>query len=325
MVINPLFNAINERTVNKFYLEEGFEQKFSLKQRLYYDFVRKVISKSLRKKLQNKVLQGINHKENFIWDELTELIISQNDFNNTADRIFSGYNNAVVLTHDVEEQEGYNFIPKVIELENKYGFTSSWNIVPYKYKIDEGVLSFIKSSGGEIGIHGYNHDGRLYYSEKEFNRRADLINRALEKYDTKGFRSPMVHRNLSWLQRINIKYEMSCFDYDPYQPFPGGTGSIWPFIAGKFVELPYTLPQDHTLFFVLKEETNRIWENKIKWLSKNRGLILLITHPDYLQIGNNLERYEKLLIFLQGLSNYRKYLPSEIASEIFNNFSLNEE
>ena len=67
------------------------------------------------------------------------------------------------------------------------------------------------------------------------------------------------------------------------QPFPGGTGSIWPFIAGKFVELPYTMPQDHTLFYVLKEKGINIWKKKAEWIVKNHGMVLVLTHPDYLK------------------------------------------
>ncbi|RJQ58012.1 MAG: hypothetical protein C4517_16020, partial [Stygiobacter sp.] len=221
---------------------------------------------------------------------------------------------AVVLTHDVEEQHGFNFIPKVIELEEKYGFKSSWNIVPYKYKIDDGIINYIKQNGHEVGIHGYNHDGKLYYSEKIFNERVPYINEAINRYGAVGFRSPQVHRNLVWLQKLNIDYDASCFDYDPFQPFPGGTGSIWPFIAGKFVELPYTLPQDHTMFYVLKQKNISIWKNKADWVAKNRGVILALTHPDYLREKKHLNMYEELLKYLNTIDCAWYCLPSELAS-----------
>ena len=172
----------------------------------------------------------------------------------------------------------------------------------------------INESGHEVGIHGYNHDGKLYYSEKIFNNRVPFINKAIDKYKASGFRSPMVHRNIFWLQRLNIEYDASCFDYDPFQPSPGGTGSIWPFIAGKFVELPYTLPQDHTIFYVLKQNDISIWRNKIDWLVKNNGLILTLTHPDYLKRIKHFDMYKELLEYLKTIPDTWHCLPKEIAA-----------
>ena len=216
------------------------------------------------------------------------------------------------MTHDIEDEIGLRSVPKIIELEQKYGFTSSWNVVPYKYKIDEGIIRYIQKTKNEIGIHGYNHDGRLFSSYNEFHKRAFKINLAIKKYDALGFRSPMMHRNLKWQQELDISYDSSTFDYDPYQPFPGGVGYIWPFIAGKFVELPYTIPQDHTLFYELKEKSIEIWKKKIEWLIKNNGMILVLTHPDYLIENNHLKLYEELLEHLNEIENAWYCLPSEM-------------
>jgi peptidoglycan/xylan/chitin deacetylase (PgdA/CDA1 family) len=293
--------------------------KFSFKHKFYYKYIRPVLPLFLRKKIQKTVNAKIICKKNFIFDEFVNLVNEKIDLR----QIYlypQNLSSALIITHDVEEQKGFNFIPKIIELEKKYGFKVSWNIVPYKYKIDKGIINLIREVGDEIGIHGYNHDGKLYYSEKTFNKRAELINKAIEEYSAVGFRSPMVHRNLLWLQKLNIQYDASCFDYDPYQPFPGGTGSIWPFIVGKFVEIPYTLPQDHTLFYVLKQENINIWKNKINWLMKNKGVMTFITHPDYLIKNKNLEIYKQLLDYLSSLENIWKCLPKEMAKWWRENF-----
>lgn len=313
MDVLPLINNIDKETAVKYLLEDGLEMKFSFKQKVYYNLVRPLLPKPLRKRLQEQYNSGINCKENFISEEYVQLV-----FNNLNGRGFnpfpSPYKTAIVLTHDVEEEGGFNLIPRVMEIEENLGFKSSWNIVPYKYKIDTGIINLINNNGHEIGIHGYNHDGKLYYSEKIFNDRVSFINEAIKKYNAVGFRSPMVHRNLKWLQKLHILYDASCFDYDPYQPFPGGTGSIWPFKAGKFIELPYTLPQDHTLFYVLKQKDISIWVNKINWLIKNKGMILALTHPDYLETQNHLEMYRNLLIYLNEIKDGWFCLPKEIAN-----------
>jgi peptidoglycan/xylan/chitin deacetylase (PgdA/CDA1 family) len=295
--------------------ENGFENRFSLRQKVYYNLIRPFIPISARQKLQEKVNAGIEWKKDFIDEELVTMLQSDKVTGNkvTKFKYKDEKDYAIVLTHDVEEQHGFDFIPKVIELEEKYGFKSSWNIVPYKYKIDDGIINIINQYGHEVGIHGYNHDGKLYYSEKIFNERVPYINEAINRFGAVGFRSPQVHRNLIWLQKLDIEYDASCFDYDPFQPFPGGTGSIWPFIAGKFVELPYTLPQDHTMFYVLKQKNISIWKNKADWVAKNKGVILLITHPDYLREKNHLEMYEELLKYLKSFKDAWFCLPKEMA------------
>jgi len=298
-------------------LENGHNNKFSLKKKVYYTLIRPILPLFARKHLQKIINNRIHYKDNFIdYGFINTLLNNIEVFFASINslRYVNSLSTAVVLTHDVEEQIGFYNIPKILKLEEKYGMKSSWNIVPYKYKIDEGIIKLIKEAGHEIGIHGYNHDGKLYYSEKIFRERVPYINQAIKKYGAVGFRSPQVHRNLEWLQMLNIEYDASCFDYDPFQPFPGGTGSIWPFIAGKFIELPYTLPQDHTLFYVLKQKTIDIWKNKAKWVAENKGVILTLTHPDYLIEKAHFKMYEELLDYLKTFENAWFCLPKELSS-----------
>jgi len=53
-----------------------------------------------------------------------------------------------------------------------------------------------------------------------------------------------------------------------------------------YVELPYTLPQDSTLFLLFRERTPDIWLAKLDWIAKHGGMALLITHPDYMSFDN---------------------------------------
>jgi hypothetical protein len=124
----------------------------------------------------------------------------------------------------------------------------------------------------------------------------------------------MVHRNLEWQQALDVDYDASCFDCDPFQAMPGGVGGVWPFFAGKFVELPYTLPQDHTLFISLGEETPRIWIEKLAFLRRLAGLAMLVTHPDYLDTPQRLEIYQEFLEHLVEQSECWNALPDQIAS-----------
>jgi peptidoglycan/xylan/chitin deacetylase (PgdA/CDA1 family) len=306
--------------VRRYLSEDEMQISFSPLQKFYYRVARPLTPLPVRQWLQRKYVRGITCKAQFIFTDLVELM--KNDeaaWHRFTSSLYPGeYATSIVLTHDVETQRGYDFIPKVIELERAYGFRGSWNVVAHKYKLHAEITDFIRATGNEIGIHGYNHDGTDYFSEGRFLQRAEYVNEALRRFGAVGFRSPQVHRNLMWLQHLNILYDSSCFDYDPYQPFPGGTGSIWPFMAGKFVELPYTIPQDHVLFYLLKKKDISIWKEKAAWVVANHGMILSLTHPDYLMEGDHLRRYEEWLGYLKEIPQAWHCLPREMANWYMN-------
>lgn len=225
-----------------------------------------------------------------------------------------GFAMSSVLTHDIETKDGLALADKLAALEEGFGFRSAWNVVPHKYRIDLGLIADLKDRGHEIGVHGYNHDGRLFESQRTFKRRAILINKAIANFGSEGFRAPMVHRNLQWMEDFDIAYDSSCFDVDPFQAMPGGVGGPWPFIAGKFVELPYTLPQDHTLLMSLGERTPSIWIDKLAFVRSLAGMALLITHPDYLDTPQRLGVYRQFLEHLAEQQDVWNALPREVAT-----------
>jgi len=94
---------------------------------------------------------------------------------------------------------------------------------------------------------------------------------------------------------------------------PGGTMSIWPFFMGHFVELPYTLVQDHTLLVILKETTPRLWLEKVNFIEKYKGMALIIVHPDYMRRKEHLKVYEQFLEEMSKKNNYWHALPGEVA------------
>ncbi len=220
---------------------------------------------------------------------------------------------ALVLTHDVETAEGQRFAAAVADLEEAMGFRSSFNVVASRYPLDFRLIEDLVARGFEVGVHGLHHDGRLFSSRVEFSRRARLINERIKELSACGFRSPLTHRNPEWMQELAIEYDSSFFDTDPFEPIPGGTMSVWPFQLGAFVELPYTLVQDHTLRFVLGERTPRLWIDKLEFIAASRGMALLNTHPDYLREPATLAIYRE---FLDALGAHRRYwhaLPREVA------------
>ena len=284
----------------------------SAKFRLYY-LLRPLIPISIRQQLQRSRNAGFDVAPD--WFVPPALDGFRNALAGPVDIVHPWPNAAdyaFVLTHDVETADGFARIPHLADLEEEAGFRSSWNLVPHKYPIDRGIVDDLRSRGFEIGIHGYNHDGRLFASRTVFDRRAAAINRALDEYQCVGFRAPMVHRNLEWLQALHVEYDASCFDVDPFQAMPGGTGSWWPFIAGRFVELPYTMPQDHTLFVTLGHDHTRVWEQKLDFIRQSAGMALMLTHPDYLG-PRELDLYANFLTRV-GETNPWHALPRDVAS-----------
>jgi hypothetical protein len=200
---------------------------------------------------------------------------------------------ALVITHDVETLYGYKKVKKLIDVDKKFGLLSCFNFVPKRYEVEKKMLDMVKANGFEVGVHGLYHDGKLFFSKKIFNERCEKINYYLKKWGSSGFYSPSTIRNLDWLHSLNIEYDSSTFDTDPFEPQPTGTETIFPFRVYKdksqkagYIEIPYTLSQDFTLFIILQKKNNNIWKEKLDWVAKNGGMVHLRTHPDYMNFDN---------------------------------------
>ncbi len=184
------------------------------------------------------------------------------------------------------------------ELEMDLGFRSSFNFVPEgEYETPTSLRSFLTGHGFEVGVHDLHHDGTLYRSKAEFSAGARRINEHLKRWQAVGFRSAFMFHNLEWLKELDVLYDASTFDTDPFEPQPDSANTIFPFWVGRsdgsgYVELPYTLPQDSTLFLVLGEKTNEIWKRKLEWVARHGGLALVNVHPDYIAFDEHAGRAE---------------------------------
>lgn len=90
--------------------------------------------------------------------------------------------------------------------------------------------------------------------------------------------------------------------------------SLWPFQVGHFLELPYTLVQDHTLTSVLGEETPRLWLQKLEVIRNYHGMALLNSHPDYLREDRTRAVYVDFLQTVKDKGGYWHALPAEAAA-----------
>ena len=226
--------------------------------------------------------------------------------NQRADQAPSGWKGwpeqkkfALVLNHDVDTIKGYNQCDLLSDLEKRMGFRSSYYFVPEGYRVSPEQRRRLQEEGFEVGVHGLRHDGKMFISRKAFNERARRINSYLKEWGAVGFSSPSMHRNLDWAGDLNIEYDISTFDTDPFEPQPEGICTIFPFWYGNgfcergFVEIPHTLPQDHNLFIILREKDIRIWLEKLDWIADKGGMALLNTHPDYMHFDGTRCSFEE--------------------------------
>jgi len=224
---------------------------------------------------------------------------------------------AVILTHDVESEKGLNRCLELAKEEEALGFRSSFNFIPEgTYRTPPELRQELIRRGFEIGVHDLHHDGKLYRSHSDFLDSAEKINRYIKEWNATGFRSGFMHHNLDWAHALDIDYDMSTFDTDPFEPQPEGADTIFPFwvpapraASGSskrsgYLELPYTLTQDSTLFLLLNQPDISTWTEKLDWIAQHGGMALINIHPDYINYENGRNGREYPLSFYLDFLKY---------------------
>ena len=223
---------------------------------------------------------------------------------------------AAVLTHDVETARGLARVPHVMEIETARRVRSSFNFVPRDYEVDEALLAEMRDTGFEIGVHGYTHDGLLFSRWSTFLQRAEAINEYGRRWGAAGFRSPATFRRLEWFHMLDFEYDSSVTDTAPYEPQPGGCASLFPYLVGDIVEMPMTLPQDHTLFGLLGQVDSHAWITKLDQIRTANGMACVLTHPDpgdgYIGQAENESHYVEVLDYIAASDAWTP-LPRELA------------
>ena len=249
---------------------------------------------------------------------------------------------ALVLTHDVEGPTGLRRCRELMQLEMELGVRSSFNFIPEgSYRVPRELREELTRNGFEVGVHDFQHDGHLFASRREFARKATHINHYVNEWGAAGFRSGFMLHKLDWLHDLDIQYDASTFDTDPFEPQPEGRHTIFPFWVSSptrhkrsgatqkdgYIELPYTLPQDSTLFLLLHERTPDIWMRKLDWIADHGGMALLDTHPDYMSFKANSKKsgefdvnlYRQFLTYVleKYQDSFWNALPRDVASYAF--------
>ena len=221
---------------------------------------------------------------------------------------------AAILTHDVESAEGLRLALELADLEEERGLRSSFNVVASWYPVDEGLLRELRGRGFEIGLHGLRHDHSLFTTHEVFRSQLPAIDDAARSFEAQGFRSPSTHRVHEWLGELPLSYDCSVPHSDPYEPKAGGCCTLWPYFIADVVEVPYTLPQDHTLFTVLGRKSAEDWLGQVEAIERRHGLIQCLSHPDPGYLGDPDKRafYAELLDALADRPKVWKPLPRDL-------------
>lgn len=221
---------------------------------------------------------------------------------------------ALVLTHDVETGSGYRDMELLRGPERARGLKSSWNFVPLRYRVDDETVRMLHEDGCEVGVHGLLHDGRDLGSARLVSRRLPAMREYAKRWDAAGFRSPATQRAWELMPRLGFGYDSSYPDTDPYEPQPGGCCTYLPYIHQGMVELPITMPQDHTLFSILQRGDAGIWLRKAERLRERGGMVLVLTHPDYARDERLAAGYRDLLDAFSGDETVWNPLPRDAAN-----------
>jgi len=210
-----------------------------------------------------------------------------------------GASSAAILTHDVETAEGRDFCPRLMDMDESFGFRSSFQIVPEeRYPVPAAFLTEIRDRGHEINVQDLNHDGHLFRDRRQFQSRIKAINEYGRAWGAKGFRSAILYRNINWFDALEFDYDMSVPNVGHLDPQRGGCCTAFPYFIGNMLELPVTATQDYSLFHILREHRIDLWKAQAGLVMEKHGMLSYITHPDYLLDSRVQSMYRDLLAFL---------------------------
>ncbi|MGZ6708261.1 MAG: hypothetical protein ACXVFN_15120 [Solirubrobacteraceae bacterium] len=225
-----------------------------------------------------------------------------------------GFDWALVLTHDVETLSGVRAIGALREPERRLGMRSSWNFVSGRYDVDGALVEELWRDGFEVGVHGLYHDGHDLESLSTLRSRLPDMHRNASAWGAVGFRSPATQRSWDLMAELGFDYDSSYPDTDPYEPQAGGCCSWLPFFNRDIVELPLTMPQDHTLFTILRQTDATTWIEKAEGLRERGGMALINTHPDYAAGSPLVGAYTAFLERFAGDPTVWHALPRDVSA-----------
>ncbi|HPQ19346.1 MAG TPA: polysaccharide deacetylase family protein [bacterium] len=259
-----------------------------------------------------KILRGLVYYKELIKVEDTFFVRLKNEIEEKTKYKFDLWtekkvSGVIAITHDLDSKECYDFLPKILKLEKKYGIISSTNFLTnWGYKVDKQLLEDMTKDGFEVGLHGWTHDVTLGFKNSKKPMR-EHIKKALEElnFKVKGYRAPAFAVSsdlIEVLDEFGIRYDSSlklidhissfsecCYPYKYYNT------NVW--------EIPLTI-QDDRVFRDKKlnaEEGLGIVKEICERVIKNNGVVVINLHPRLLK--NKMDFFEDLLKWIKDKEN----------------------
>ncbi len=207
-----------------------------------------------------------------------------------------GAPSCAIVTHDVEHQAGREFCGAVMDLDAQFGVRSAFQIVPEeRYDGALALADTVRSRGFEVNVHDLNHDGNLFRDRRQFLSRAGRINQHVHRFGSRGFRSGAMYRRQDWYDAFEFAFDMSVPNVAHLEPQRGGCCTVMPYFVGNVLELPLTTVQDYLLLHILGDYSTALWQEQMRRIVEEHGLISFVTHPDYLIADRARAVYRDLL------------------------------
>ncbi len=298
--------------------------------RLIYYAVRPALSVSLRRHLQRVWLRPgkgsafpkwpVDRSVDRMFERLMQLAVESSPGNRVPFIWFwpKGKSSCAVMTHDVETDAGLRFAGELMDLNDSFDIKSSFQLIPdARYAVTKERILAIRTRGHEVNVHDLKHDGHLFDTHPQFRLAAQRINTFASDFGSKGFRSGALYRNQDWFDCLDVSFDMSVPNVAALDPQPGGCCTVMPFFVGRILEIPVTATQDYSLFHVLSTYSQELWNEQMRLIREQHGLLSFIVHPDYLDSEQARSAYTRLLTTLAHLraeDNLWIALPGEVDS-----------
>ena len=116
-----------------------------------------------------------------------------------------------------------------------------------------------------------------------------------KRWNAVGFRSPATQRHWELMPMLGFDYDSSYSDTDPYEPQPGGCCTCLPYFNQEMVELPITNGAGPYSLRDTPESGRKRMAAEGALLRERRGMVLVLTHPDYAHDRRIADGYRQLL------------------------------
>jgi hypothetical protein len=220
-------------------------------------------------------------------------------------------NPALVITHDIDTEEGFRKAVAMKSVEEEVGLKSIWFIPSDEYHFDQQTVRDL-SENSVIGSHGTKHDGKLVHMKdrgrmvRRLQASKARLGRVFDR-EISCFRAPLLQFNESILRGVReagYAFDFSLPSWEPSHPsVMAGFGIEYfhGFLLDGLSEVPLTMLQDHQALYVLGlsvRETATLWMKMSQFVFSYGGDVVLLIHPDY-AFSDELAEYKNFLTALK--------------------------